>query len=507
MDRQRWVQPDKPFVIYRPRRQAHWDKLRDRYFAALPEADRRDSPLHRTLKIARELGCRTVVAEQRYNDADYRSEYSAFWSLRFSDPPSFTHRLHFFGTDVADDAVCRVDPATCDYLGYAILRPVPLAPVGRVLLRAPEKLRTCGAILTEVDDNISFFGIPLTVRGVPFSEQDGQYVRCAHAALWVCHYILYRRHIIARFTTAEVVARAPATLGLQRAMPSDGLNPMQMQIVMTEFGLPPIVYRLGELPMILGMSDAGPVVSKTDGSAVGDRSEEGLVAIACRYLNSGLPVIVTTREHVFLLVGYYYDQKRKLVCFVVSDDQVGPYEIVSDELVNDRRWPWDELMVPQPPRVFLTAEAAENVVRERLRRQRHQTTNGVAAPLTDALPNLLEAGRLRLRTFLVRGRDYKARLTEQDRGREVIKVIRLAPLSHWVLVVEVQNALLHTDDGSRVIAEFVFDTTSHDLEPRLLCVSYPEITYVHPPDFGERRHANTGENVSWRSQLELAAVP
>ncbi len=505
MDLRDWVQPDLSYLIYWPRDDSDWDELRDRYYSG---KDPQLSPLHRTLQVARELGCRTVVAEQRYNDADYRSEFSAFWSLHFTDPPPFAHRLHFFGTDIedADSAICGVDADACDYLGYAILRPVPLAPVARALLRPPQRLREFGAVLTEIDDNISFFGIPLSIKGVPFSEQDGQYVRCAHTALWVCHYIMYRRRIIGRFTTAEVIGLAPATLGMQRAMPSDGLNQPQMQTVMSEFGLPPIVYRLGELPTVLSVPD--PECPEGDGSKPDAKKslwDARVITIACRYLNSGLPVVVSTRDHTFLLVGYFFDESGH-VCLVVGDDQVGPYETLADIVADDKRRQWEQLMLPQPPRVFLTAEAAENVVYERLQHERnHEAHNGdaVPAPITDSLPHKLDAGDLNFRTFLLRGRDYKARLPEQKRFDDVVNVIRLAPLSHWVLVVEVHDSTLRDAGGSHVVVEFVFDTTSHDLAPRVLCVSYPEITIVHPPDFGMRRVANTGEITAWRSQMEL----
>lgn len=460
-------------------------------------------PLERAFAVAADLGCRTVVIENRYVDADYSSEYSAFWSLRFTDPPSFARRLHFFGSDISAKDVHCVDPETCDYLGYVILRPVPHAPVGRALLRPPPALINANAVLTEVDDNVSFFGASLAVSGVPFSQQDGEYVRCAHAALWTCQYIVYRQRVIGRYTTADVIALSPTTLDLQRAMPSKGMNVPQMQTVLSEMGLPPLTYLVGDLPTVLGIRNPKPPKHQKGEAPPPGRWDTRLVTIACRYLNSRLPVIVSAGVHTFLLVGYYFESdgesdadQAKRIRFVVCDDQTGPYDVVVDPLCDDDHGgPWDVLMVPQPPKVFLTAEAAETCAYYMMSRP----VTG-PAPLSQAIRARLGSG-VRLRTFLLRGREYKARLSEQGRFHDVLRTLRLTPLSQYVIVVEAHDYELRAEGSPYVIAEFVFDATSYDLEPRALCVSYPEFTYVNPPDYAERRYANTGDHTAWRSQI------
>ena len=462
-------------------------------------------PLERAFEVAADLGCRTVVIENRYVDADYSSEYSAFWSQRFTDPPSFARRLHFFATEISADEIHCVDPETCEYLGYVILRPVPHAPVGRALLRPPPALIAAKAVLTEVDDNVSFFGTSLPVRGVPFSQQDGEYVRCAHAALWTCQYIIYRQRLIGRYTTADVIELSPTTLDLQRALPSKGMNVPQMQTVLSEMGLPPLTYLVGDLPTVLGIEDPAPPPSPQNGDMLpAGRWDSRFVTIACRYLNSRLPVIVSAGTHTFLLVGYYFDSdgqsdadQPKRIRFVVCDDQTGPYDLVVDPLSDDDHGgPWDVLMVPQPPKVFLTAEAAETSAYYML----SQPVPG-PAPLSKAISDKLGAG-VRLRTFLMRGREYKSRLSAQDRFADVVRTLRLTPLSHYVIVVEAHDYGLRTESDRYVVAEFVYDATSYDLEPRALCVSYPEFTYVDPPDYADRRYANTGDQTAWRSQLD-----
>src|SRR4051794_22993792 len=111
MDIAGWVDPDCPYWSHRPRTQADWDAIVDEYGGRRPE------PLRQALDVAADGGCKTIVVENRYVDADYRSEYSAFWSLRFQPPPGFARRMHFFGAELEDEHLHRL-PEDHRYLGY-----------------------------------------------------------------------------------------------------------------------------------------------------------------------------------------------------------------------------------------------------------------------------------------------------------------------------------------------------------------------------------------------------
>lgn len=95
------------------------------------------SLFHAVIHRALDAGARTVVAEHRYLDADYRSEHSAFYSTTFRRYPSIAHRLHFFSDlrSRADHPAVRPSGFPQDtYLGYSVVRPVGAAPIGRTLL-------------------------------------------------------------------------------------------------------------------------------------------------------------------------------------------------------------------------------------------------------------------------------------------------------------------------------------------------------------------------------------
>ena len=112
----------------------------------------------RTKRVLREIlaqayraGAQTAVIEFRYIDADYRDEHSAFYSTTFRRYPSVAHRIHFFTdptTEQLDDPNEPLKFADLGYLGYMVARPVPGAPVGRVMMRPPADLEdavTCRA--------------------------------------------------------------------------------------------------------------------------------------------------------------------------------------------------------------------------------------------------------------------------------------------------------------------------------------------------------------------------
>ena len=119
------------------RNRAHWAHLLERLSVGVAPKTRR--PLRQILDVAALGGCRRVVQEHRYIDPDYRSEYSHFWSRRFAPRPDAAQRLHFFTREIAPEKFYDL-PDREDYLGYAVIRPTDLGPVGRTVLRAPPML-------------------------------------------------------------------------------------------------------------------------------------------------------------------------------------------------------------------------------------------------------------------------------------------------------------------------------------------------------------------------------
>jgi hypothetical protein len=477
-----WVDPTAHGDVLHLTSDEDWDELVRLY------ADP-DTPFANVLAVARESGCKSVVVEHRYIDLDFRSEHAAFWSMRFEVPPPFTRRLHFFTAEI-DQAELHNLPDAPGYLGYSILRPVRRGRVGRTVLAPPPRLGH--ATLSLVEDKVSMFGNDLVVRGVPFCEQDGEYLRCAHAAAWICHYVAVRRELVGRTSTSSLVNLIPSALSEERPLPSKGMRLNQLQAVFGALGQPALLYGFSLLPDVSGVPPVTPTVDATTGKT----EPPGLwdtrcISIICRYLNSDFPVLVAGQAHAWVLVGWKRTADGS-VTFIACDDQVGPYEEIPSPFSHYRA-PWHSIMVPLPPKVFLTGEMAENDAFRSLRGL--WRANAPTRPIADAL----QAGTIQLRTRLKNVRTLKREIADQTSSDDVLRAIRLARLPHFVWAVEAHlRPICHS--GNCVVATVLYDATSSDYEPRQCAIAIPGAVAIYPPD-GASPEIIRGSYDPWRSML------
>jgi hypothetical protein len=476
-----WVDPDTHGWVHHPSADADWRQLLSEYDAEL------DSPLANVFGAVRASRCRTVVVENRYVDPDYRSEYSAFWSHLFSDRPAFARRLHFFRRRIDASEVHRL-PANHGYLGYCTLRPLARGLVGRTMIAPPPRL-AAKARLTLATDHVSLWGNSLEVHAAPFCEQDTLYLRCAHAAAWICHYYAALGGLVGRRLTAELVELTPIGGDVERALPSKGLFPDQLQAIFGSTGQPALFYGVSDLPSVEGVED--PVPEARDPGLYDTR----IFSIICRYLNAGFPVLVGTADHAFVIVGWYRERRTR-IRFVLCDDQSGPYEIVMSPF-TDRRAPWRALMVPLPPKVYLSGEVAESTTHWLIRAWASEPG---APSRWQALAGALVRKEISLRTFLRSNVGYKQMLDKQGRGCDAVRVLRLARLPHWVWVVEAHDRRRRGEGRPSVVAEVVYDSTSSDDAPFWLTMSMPGFTTTSPPNDGEPESVETSPR-PWETHL------
>lgn len=432
------------------------------------------------------------MIENRYVDADFRSEYSAFWSQRFEGMPAFAHRLHFFRKEIKDEQLDAL-PSDPGYVGYAVLRPTPIGRLGRTMLTPPRRLRRgTQAVVTDV---VHLFGTTLRVEGVPYCEQDGEFLVCAHASAWMCHYSAFRRGLVGRQLTAAFAENSPSVLVPERAVPSKGLTLNQLQAVFGASGQPALFYGLSKMPTVLGVDDPMPKFGSDGRLMEPGYWDTRIFSVICRYLNSGFPVLIGTQNHAFVLVGWFKQNKR--IRFVASDDQAGPYELIGSPF-TDSRAPWRSIMVPLPPKVYLSGEMAENSAHFQFR------SWGAATGAPQRWQDLgagIASKAISLRTFLRSGSEYKRALPEQDRDRSHRRLLRLARLPHWVWIVEAHDRAKRSAGLPHVVAEAVFDSTSSDRSPGLSAISLPGLAATFPPDGGTPETEVNLASGHWESQL------
>ncbi len=487
-----WADPNTHGLVFHPSSDKDWQDL---------VVSCGGGPLFTSvLDVVRRNRCRTVVVENRYIDADYRSDFSEFWSKQFDSVSPFARRVHFFRAHLSEDKLHLLSSRTRrSYLGYSVLRPSPHAEgrIGRTVLSPPPQLRD--ATMALIEDEVSLYGNTLHVAGAPFMEQDGEFLRCAHAAIWGCHYSAYRRGLVGRRHTAELADLAPALLSADRALPSPGMTLEQIQAVFDATGQPALRYMGSQLPEVPGVEPPEELRNKRGELLPSGYWDTRLFSVICRYLNSGFPVMVINREHGFNLVGWF--RQGDSIRFVACDDQQGPYEII-DSPFSDHRRPWRALIVPLPPKVYLSGEMAEAWGYQTLR------AFGLRAPAPPAWKalqqNLAQLPKgVSLRTFLLDSRTYKANLVAQSRDSDTVQALRLARLPHYVWVVEAHDRRLRAAGGPSVIAEVVFDSHSSDhvhREPRRDSLSMPGLTVLTPPDSGNPVAVPAPPD-PWRSHL------
>jgi hypothetical protein len=468
MDLTDWDLPDPAHVVT-PADDAEWDSLLSRYYGHV-----NDMPLARCVQVARSHGARTVVTETRYVDLDYRSEHHAYYGRGYADVPAHAHRLHFFAGAVDAGTDLSNLPEDHGYIGYIVIRPVPVGPVSRSMLPPPADTPGVRCCVTE---EVGFFGQTLNVTAVPFGQQDTGLGACAHVAAWVCHYTAALRGDVARRPRGDFALQSDPSLSPERALPSTGLTVQQLSDLLRRFDLPPIFYVLGQLPsarLPWQPADPTPVLDQ-----VGGRWDTRVSAVMCRHLNGGYPVLVGTNDHAFVVIGWSRDANDpKHILFIRHDDQQGPYlpvhnpldDVVTQMNGQPRAYgPWRTLQVPLPPKLWLAPENAE-------RKAGSLLVQAISAPLAAAvgkhtggkiedLPALVTGRHLALRTYASSSESFKRSVTDLGLDPAHSRAYRLARLPKHVWVVEVVDRRLRDAGQPCVLGEALVDATSSNNSP------------------------------------------
>lgn len=324
-----------------------------------------------------------AVLERAYFDLDYRSEFSATHQTTFASRTAETDRLHFFEGDSSSASLrLMVSDRADGYLGYIVLRPQSPGAIGRSIIpprKALEELADgetlAEHVRTAVAEPVELFGVPLTAVGVPFMEQDGRLLRCVHAAAWMCHYTAVLRGIVPRKSTADVYAAEDDQYTLGRRFPSSGMTDDQLNRVLGRIGLPADFLDHPELSKVRNPRWFDRPKAWNAKDEDGAWLVENLTASICRYLNSGLPVILALNEqnHAQVICGYLRnDDLAKPIdatdpsCveyFIVNDDQHSPFRLVKiADLIKlfDRSWDALSVLAPLPTGLWLSGSEAQS---------------------------------------------------------------------------------------------------------------------------------------------------
>ena len=314
------------------------------------------------------LVCKTIVVEPHYIDRNFLEDYAAYYVRCFEAYSRVCARLHFFDEELTPaqiDAAITAPDATrlqTAYLGFLVIKPLPLTVIGRTCLRTYGAMGGRERVFPTLQNQAAnFFGLKLNVSTLPFQEQDKEVAACASSALWSVLHSTARLFQHAILSPVEITKAASAHSRLdERTLPNgSGLNTLQIADAIRSVGLEP----LGVGVTALKVNKDGPPeyrellddvgAAEDDGSKNADAMQIELKLAVMAYLRSGMACLLLSRvsqiedgqlklrgHHAVALTGYCLSKgeaplpySKSATLFTASrmdrlyahDDQIGPF--------------------------------------------------------------------------------------------------------------------------------------------------------------------------------------
>jgi len=433
-----WSPDDRPGEVHSIESEADLVDLARRY-----SADGNNRALNRILDIARQHGVKSVVIENRYIDSDWRSQHAEFYGSTFTRYPSVCHRLHFF-TAVIPSNLQDLGQFQDNYRGYSVMRPLPNAPVGRTMICPPPQMD--GAVTAQATETIHLFGWAFTITAMPFISQDSQYLRCAHASLWMVLRHAEFVHGLPRQLPKQIHEACSGGVVEGRQIPSAGLTQHQLLDGSTRLGL-----SMARMPV--------PARNDTP-----DITDVTLYNVTCRYISSQLPPIVLSPNHAWVVVAWQRVPSRgnSRITLWRHDDSAGPYLRVDDPYDRpDDGHVWTSILMPLMNKMYIAAERAELAGYAWL-----NSLIDTYGSATSTAVEARDAGGLTVQTYAVRSTDFKARIAHRDLPSDLAALYRLSHMPRYIWVVEAVDRRAREAGEPDVLGEVLIDSTqSEGLRP------------------------------------------
>ncbi|MBA2664114.1 MAG: hypothetical protein H0U74_17620 [Bradymonadaceae bacterium] len=239
----------------------------------------------------RDLGAQSILEEPHYFDRDYLSEFEGYYATSARGYLNVCKRLHFFSVPLdraklrrALDGNSRSLKALREaYLGFCVVRPLPASPFGKTVLRWYPELDPAFPRVTESRRTYTchIAGVPFTVEGLAWQQQDSSVSACATVALWsMLHSSAFSEsHSVP--TTYEITNAANQTFGYgRRAFPSSGLTADQLGEVIKTMSLQP------------ARVESDQIYCDPEGSQHQCFHPQRFSPIVCGLLRSGYPILL-----------------------------------------------------------------------------------------------------------------------------------------------------------------------------------------------------------------------
>lgn len=457
------------------------------------------------------LSCQTAVFEYDYVDEDYQDEFACFYSKAFKKYPHRCTRVHFFSCAIPVKTRTGFGQYRNSYLGFTVLRPTDLQRIGRTVLKPPlddthRQFINCAAVYSA-----HILGDSFSVRAMPFIQQDTQVGACAQASLWMLARYMSQRFGHRQFLPAEINALAKAHMAMGRPLPAEsGLTPIQILDALQGMGFSAVMYSKENIDMCSRHIDSAfPVTGSTPAEQEASRNMQRtakLADIAYRYIESGLPVILGTRDHALVAIGHTYDPTvataaaaiQRIPSFYTNNDSLGPYLHVPLFTKNPAGVSFSDVWMVisvTPSEATLRGEEAERMAMESVYGLlEERPLPGRDDKFRDILPRLRPEfapwfASLEYRTYLIESVRLQQDLRAEMRTRNIMRAVgeRLLILDYpkyvWVTEISSSALLNHADRGQRGCLGRVFvDSTAPSRTAGVMAIHFADLLWTQSRD-------------------------
>lgn len=273
-----------------------------------------------------EIGCKTIIIENRYVDKNFLDDYSGYYSRCFQDIQKKCVRVHLFSSEfdhqILKQHLLEKSSNTSDnilssaYLGFIVLRPLPNAPLAKVCIStyppANGKNRHFPTLKTY---KAHLLGQELSIQSLAFQEQDRALSACATSALWSAF------HGSSTLDVDKVSAPSRITENAKKIIPQHqfnhphrGLTPAQMASSVREDGLEPLLCNFINTSYLKALVRAYLSVGVTPvlGMNLHYADESG-------FLENGISKAKPIGNHAVAVVGYNISDTQPIPLFKVDD--------------------------------------------------------------------------------------------------------------------------------------------------------------------------------------------
>lgn len=409
----------------------------------------------------------TVILEKSYVDADYRDTYYNFFSRKFAEYPSKTIRANFFACKISPQMLFKLDRYQEQYIGFSVLRPNRVAPIGRTILD-PNKLPFVSGHVCMAEYPVHILGSELTAKGFPYMSQDTDVTVCAHAACWMIFRYFSQRYRRYAEKWPYEVTQLTKDISTGRLVPSKGLTAYQVTEMFSNFGFSPEIY-----------------IREHHGGLF-----EKLLYI---YIESGLPVVaaLSNHSHAITIIGHVSDFAKQsiptpassdiyLKGLIANDDNFMPYHAIrKNHPVSAGYWSRfnvdeiDTFIVPLYEKIHLSAEHVVELSRAIL-------INDILG--INSQSQLLKYEDLVTRTFLTSSKSFKKMRRMQPLPFGISNVYCEMAMPKFIWVCEFSPPELFKE--GKIAGEILFDATAnqHDILA-FLAIHYPDFLLLNNRDF------------------------